>query len=329
MARPQLSVVLLTLNEAANIGPCLRSLARQSCRGFEVIVIDSASADRTVDVVRRLRRGYPVPLRLSASRRHLDIGEARNRGVALARASRVAFLSADVEVDRRWVEEALRCLETHDMVFGRQVHAPRTPSTAAAVRGLRYRFPRALSADPLPYASNVCAAYRKDVLRRHPFDPWANAAEDLVLVRQAMLDGATALYNPHMVVHHHDVETARGEWRKNVREGRGWGVYSRELGLHLPVLAWAAGLVAAFLLLLMPLPTWPVGIGWRLLAFPVLLWMPAVRRAARNLGQAPLDRLLVGVAATPVFDLAFLGCYVAALWRPRPMKRGWQEPEPQ
>src|SRR5262245_10927933 len=123
---PTLSIVLLTLNEERNVREALASLAGQRRRDFEVIVVDAASDDRTVEIVRELQPGFPVPLRLEASRRRLPIGEARNLGVALADADRVAFLSADAELAPDWTARALAALEANDMVFGRQIHAPRT-----------------------------------------------------------------------------------------------------------------------------------------------------------------------------------------------------------
>jgi glycosyltransferase involved in cell wall biosynthesis len=299
--------VLLTWNEEANVAACLASLARQRRRDFEVILVDAASQDRTLAIVEDVRRGFPMPLRVEASRRKLPIGEARNLGVALARAPFVAFVSADAELDEAWVEEALASLEQADMVFGPQLHEPHTWTVGAAVRGLRYHFPTGPTSHPLRYASNVAAAYRRELLLAFPFDAWANAAEDLLLARRAAASGFRALYNPRMVVRHHDVATGREEMRKSVREGHGWGAYSDELGLFLPILAWAAGLAWALVLLALypgPLP---------LALLVLLLWLPALRRAMRRRQAMPAAQIAKGVAASPLFDLAFLFHYVRGL----------------
>lgn len=299
--------MLLTWNEEPNIADCLASLARQRERDFDVVVVDAASTDRTAAVVRELQRGFPVPLHLDVAARRLSIGEARNRGVALARAPAIAFVSADAELDEAWVGEALSSLERHDLVFGRQVHDPRRWTLGAAVRGLRYHYPDGIPPDPLRYASNVAAAYRIDVLRSFPFDAEANAAEDLVLARRAAAHGSRAAYNPRMVVHHHDVATARDELRKNVREGQGWARYRGELGLRWPLLAWGATVVlAAALLALRP------GVGTGLLA-AALVWLPALRRAVRRRHAMPPWQILKGVAASPAFDVVFLLNYVYRL----------------
>jgi hypothetical protein len=149
------------------------------------------------------------------------------------------------------------------------------------------------------------------VLRAYPFEPWAAAAEDLQLVSKATAAGYHATYNPAMVVKHHDVETVRAELRKNVREGEGWALYARDLGLHQSFLMWGALLgFAALLLALSP------GVETLLLLLAAL-WLPALRRAARRSRDTPLPRLLLGVAASPPFDLAFLLAYLRGFLRAR------------
>jgi glycosyltransferase involved in cell wall biosynthesis len=304
---PRLTVVLLTWNEERNIAACLQSLAAQREQDFEVVVVDAASTDATAAIVRDAIKHFPVPLRLDVAATRIPIGEARNRGVALAKAPIVAFLSADCEADPHWVEEALQSLRSCDMAFGRQIHAPHAWTVGAAVRGMRYHFPRGPAADPLRYASNVAAAYRKEILKAYPFDAWANAAEDLLLARRAHEAGYHATYNPDMVVRHHDVATSREEMRKNLREGEGWGMYRADLGLFLPVLAWGALLALALLLLVLsPGPE-------TLLVLLAALWFPAVRRALKHARDMPPKALALGLAASPAFDVAFLITYLRGL----------------
>lgn len=303
---PRLSLVLLTWNEEANIAACLASLARQTVTAFEVILVDAGSADRTVALVEEALHRLPFALRLRVGPPRMPIGEARNLGVGLAQAPVVAFLSADAEPEPDWVERALAAFASADMVFGLQRHAPHRWTLGAAVRGLRYRFPEGPTDDPLRFASNVAAAYRRDVLVAFPFDAWANAAEDLLLARRAAAAGHRVAYDPGMVVRHHDVGTVRQEMRKNLREGRGCGLYVRELGVQWPVLAWLALLALALLSMVLS-----VAVG--LAALATVLWLPAVRRGVRRRSAMPAGPLLAGVAASPLFDLAFLAQYLRGL----------------
>ncbi|MCA1813259.1 MAG: glycosyltransferase [Halobacteriales archaeon] len=306
----QLTVVLLTWNEERNIDASLDGLAKQRERDFEVAVIDAASTDRTADRVRARQADFPVPLRLEVAPTRISVGEARNRGVQLARGTHVAFLSADAVPGEGWVSEALHSLRSADMVFGRQLHDPPRWGVGAAVRGLRYHhFPSGPSSDPAKFASNVNAALRRDVVLAFPFgtSPAASAVDDLLLAQRALGAGYHAAYNPDMLVRHRDVDSARMELVKNVREGLGWGSFAAELGLNKPVLAW--GVLLAFALLLLALSPSVETFLLLLLA----LWAPALRRAWHRRGKMDLGPMLLGVAASPPFDLAFLCAYLRGL----------------
>ncbi|MEA3166765.1 MAG: hypothetical protein QOJ26_1639 [Thermoplasmata archaeon] len=308
---PSLSVVLLTWNEEANIAACLTALAKQSRQDFEVIVVDAASSDRTVPIVLETQPSLPYPLRLVVAETRISVGEARNRGVQLAQAPNVAFLSADTEPSPRWTEMALMRLDGADLVYGMQVHAPTEQGLGAAVRGLRYHFPSGAALDPSKYASHVNAAIRREILVTFPIGttPGASAVDDILLVKRATKAGYRAAYEPRMAVLHRDVDSWRTEMRKNRREGLGLGEHADELGLQTPVLVWAV-LLAGGLTYLLLQPGLSSG-----LVLGFVLWLPALRRAAKRARRMPAGRLALGLAASPAFDLAFLLAYVRGLLR--------------
>jgi glycosyltransferase involved in cell wall biosynthesis len=310
---PRLTVVVLTWNEAANVGACLDALREQTCKDFEVVLLDAASRDGTVEVARAHAKDFPVPLTLEVAPRRTSVGEARNRGVELARAPAVGFVSADAVPSPQWVEEALAGLEEADLVYGRQEHAPHARlSLAGAVRGLRYHFPSEAPPDPAAYASHVSAAIRKDVLASFPLGTTvaASALDDLLLARRAERAGRRVAYRPGMAVRHRDVRGAGAELRKNWREGLGWGAFARELGWHRDALLWLA-FIGGALMVFAGAPGVLTG-----LVLAGALWAPAVRRAWRRRRALPRDQLALGVLATPPFDLAFLAAYLRGLAAP-------------
>lgn len=50
---PEISIIIRTKNEEKWIGECLRRLGRQTYRDFEIVVVDSGSRDRTLEIVRQ------------------------------------------------------------------------------------------------------------------------------------------------------------------------------------------------------------------------------------------------------------------------------------
>ncbi|MCL4360533.1 glycosyltransferase family 2 protein [Patescibacteria group bacterium] len=87
------SVIIPTLNEERYIGALLRSLAEQTEKHFEVIVVDAHSKDGTRDVVASFGTKLPS-LQILKSEKRL-IAEQRNIGAASARYDWLVFVDAD------------------------------------------------------------------------------------------------------------------------------------------------------------------------------------------------------------------------------------------
>lgn len=95
------SVIIPAFNVAGCLDRALDSVLAQTLQDFEIIVVDDASSDGTVDLVRRRAAQDP---RISLLQNPVNSGPsvARNRGIAAARAEWVAILDADdaYEADR-------------------------------------------------------------------------------------------------------------------------------------------------------------------------------------------------------------------------------------
>lgn len=310
---PTLSVVVLTRNEEANVADALDSLLAQEGVDLEVIVVDSASTDRTLAIAREYEARSGGRVWVCASAWDIPIGEARNLGIDQARGRIVAQMSADATASPGWAAALAHALEGADLVFGYQEHAPARLSPAAIVRGLRYHhFSRSAQAAPETYASNVNAAARREVLERVRYvdDGPASALDDVLFAREARTLGFRIAYEPAMVVRHKDATTLAGEWRKNRREGYGWGILRARLGLHKTTLAWCAALVLSFA----ALAAW-TSIATALL-FLGVLYAPTLRRLVRGGGsyvrRAPVP-LAAAALASPLFDVAFAYHYLLGL----------------
>ena len=87
---PLISVITITFNASRVLPPTLRSVAGQTFRDFEHIVIDGASTDDTIAVARRL--GVDG-LRI-VSEPDKGLYDAMNKGLAAAKGKYVVFLNA-------------------------------------------------------------------------------------------------------------------------------------------------------------------------------------------------------------------------------------------
>lgn len=86
---PLISVITITYNAADVIRPTLDSLNAQSFRDFQHIVIDGASKDNTVDIVRELS-----PDSFVVSEPDKGLYDAMNKGLARATGRYLLFLNA-------------------------------------------------------------------------------------------------------------------------------------------------------------------------------------------------------------------------------------------
>jgi GT2 family glycosyltransferase len=97
---PEISVVVLNWNGREYLRACLESLARQRNADFEVIVVDNASNDGSVEMVRS-EFAPRAGLRTSLVANQVNRGfcEGNNQGFAAARGRFVAILNNDAEVE--------------------------------------------------------------------------------------------------------------------------------------------------------------------------------------------------------------------------------------
>lgn len=307
---PAFSVIVLTKDEEANLPDCVGRLLAQTWQDFEIVVVDSASSDGTVPLLRQYQEKLGSDrLRVDASPTNLSFGDARNRGIAASRGARIAFVSADAYPDPRWLEELHASLQEADIVYGKQLHAPGHADATTVSRGLRYHHFERAGYPPDAYASNVNAGFRREVFDRLTYDTAVSASEDVLLTRRARELGLRIAYNPRAIVHHKDVASFRGELRKHAREGFAGGAEAARLGLNTGILAWG-GALAALALLAIPFP---------LMGLPLLLaalYAPTLRRALAARRPYPAAALAAGVAVSPLFDLVFLANYLKALVMP-------------
>lgn len=117
----ELSVVIITRNEEAAIGACIESvLVHTEGLEREIILVDSASTDRTVEIA----QGYPVTIvRIDACSGYSPAA-GRYVGTSLAQGRFVLFLDGDNVLIEGWVEDAMAQLKTE---------------TIAAIAGRIYR----------------------------------------------------------------------------------------------------------------------------------------------------------------------------------------------
>lgn len=96
-ARPRLSIVTVSYNSEDTILDCLRSIPDGGLEDVEAIVVDNASADRTVPRVRAFAKRAPW-VRLVEAGTNSGFSGGSNLGIGLARAPYILLLNPDTVV---------------------------------------------------------------------------------------------------------------------------------------------------------------------------------------------------------------------------------------
>jgi GT2 family glycosyltransferase len=100
------SAIIVTYNSAASIAPCLEALAREDC---EIVVVDNASRDETVQLVEEFVAWHPV--RLLANSENLGFAAALNQAARETSGDVLLVLNPDTIAEPAAVKALLECIE--------------------------------------------------------------------------------------------------------------------------------------------------------------------------------------------------------------------------
>jgi len=131
----KLSVIVVTWNSAADIEACIDSI--NSGAEFEVIVVDNASSDATLGLLRQHHH-----LKLVENQRNRGYAAANNQGVRLATGEYVLLLNPDTKIELGALDALTQYLDNHPAVGA---VAPRLVSPDGATQFSIRSFPTASS----------------------------------------------------------------------------------------------------------------------------------------------------------------------------------------
>lgn len=103
MKQPLVSVIVTTLNNHQTLQACLTSIANQTYRAIELVVVDNHSTDDTLAIAER----FTSKVFIQGPERCAQ----RNFAVSKATGKYVAIIDSDMELTPRVIEECVACLE--------------------------------------------------------------------------------------------------------------------------------------------------------------------------------------------------------------------------
>ena len=110
---PDISIIIVSWNNAQFVVPCLHHLADQSVSNFEIIWVDNASSDTTVELVNNFVLAHTLRLRLIQNKSNLGFAVANNVGIAQANAELILLLNTDAFLPPTFLQELLSQVKKH------------------------------------------------------------------------------------------------------------------------------------------------------------------------------------------------------------------------
>jgi len=221
---PLISIIIPNWNGARFLPTCLDSLRRQTYPDFEVIVVDNASTDNSVELI---EREYPE-VRLVKLPTNRGLTGGANAGIQAAKGEIIALLNNDTEADPQWLMELHRALEVDPeagmaaskiLLFDRRgvIHSAGDFYRVDGVPGNRGVWERDTGQfDGTRRVFGACggaAAYRRAMLEEIGLfdEDFFMYCEDVDLAWRAQLAGYPCAFAPRAIVYHRLSATGGGE----------------------------------------------------------------------------------------------------------------------
>jgi len=110
--KSKVSVIVINWNGKHHLERCLSSVLQQTYPNFEVVLVDNASTDGSVEFVRERFPG----VRIIRNEENLGFAAGDNVAIRTTRGDYVATLNNDTQVDPRWLEELVSAAEADPKV---------------------------------------------------------------------------------------------------------------------------------------------------------------------------------------------------------------------
>ncbi|HMK77540.1 MAG TPA: glycosyltransferase family 2 protein [Thermodesulfobacteriota bacterium] len=219
---PLISAVVLNWNGCHVLDNCLRSLYNQTYRPLEIIVVDNASTDGSVDFLREKFHS----VHLIRNDKNLGFGAGNNIGIRASQGRYIMMLNNDTRLDPNCVEELKRSIEKDerfgacaskillesrpDIIDG--VGIVVCPDGLSFGRGRLQKRERYDEEEEIFFASDGACLYRREMLDDIGLydEDFFAYADETDMGWRAQLAGWKCIYSPKAIVYHHHSTSSGG-----------------------------------------------------------------------------------------------------------------------
>jgi glycosyltransferase involved in cell wall biosynthesis len=294
------SFILIAYNEEHNISACIDSIMAQTAlgSGYEIIVVDDGSTDKTPTIVRKLLKKNSRIKLVSDGHNH-GRGYGRYVGVNTAKGELIGMVDADIILPTNWLAVCLRHIKNHDVVGGIAV----PDGDVAYVYNLFKLKPKPVMGSTSITGNN--GLYKRKVFEKVTFDKNLREGEDVDFNHRSLSAGFSSSAIPDLAVEHQE--------HKSFPRSMFW-LYQSGIGatrqlfrfkeIRLPDLAFAST-VAAFVLAIVLIWWAKTYLGFVL---PLLALFGASFMHLRSKFLLPFEKTLA-IVGSLIVNTTLISCY--------------------
>lgn len=198
------SIIIRTLNEEKYLFELLDNVSKQSSQkyDFEIVVIDSGSTDKTLDIAKKFKSRITY-----IDKKEFTFGRSLNRACEFANGDFLIFISGHcIPINNNWIEEIIRPIDKGicDYSYGKQVARDTTKFSERQLFDKYFPDESNIPQEGI-FCNNANSAISKTVWMNFRFDEELTGCEDMELAKRLVLKGGKVGYVASAPVYHiHD-----------------------------------------------------------------------------------------------------------------------------
>jgi rhamnosyltransferase len=210
------SIVIRAFDEEKHIGRLLEGIRQQTIKDIEILLVDSGSSDRTVDIARQF--GAMI---VHIKPEDFSFGRALNRGIEKSGSEIIVIASAHVyPVYPDWLERLLEPFKDPKVALTYGKQRGTADSQFSEKQIFIHWYPdHSAARQAHPFCNNANAAIRRSMWTRQAYNESLPALEDLEWARWAYEQGSLITYSAEAEVIHVHHESWQGIQNRYRREG--------------------------------------------------------------------------------------------------------------
>jgi len=220
MGKIKTSVIILTKNRAQLLSKNLNSLAKQTVKPDQVIVVNNCSTDNTIKIINHYRSLLPIRSFTNSAQSYPEL---YNFGISKTSFSLICLLNDDCQADKKWLEQLITTHHQYpqNIIQGQTFSLPKH-NLYAGIMGQHYQ--NWLKANLINSRhlklmdSKNCAFPRKTFIQHGLFPPlFKKGSEDLAYGIYLRKKGVKIIFQPQAIAYHYErdnyLDFIKQHWR--------------------------------------------------------------------------------------------------------------------